>query len=70
MMGIPINEETHIMVDNMSVVYDTTRPESMLKKKSNSISYHFMRETAMANEIMIQHIGTKKNMSDMLLKCQ
>ena len=70
MMGIPIDEETHIMVDNMSIVYNTTRPESTLKKKSNSITYHFMRESAVAKEIKIQHVTTKKNMSDMLLKHQ
>ena len=68
MMGIPIDEVTHIMVDNMSMVYNTTRPESTLKKKSKSIAYHFIRESAVAKEIKIQHVGTKVNMSDMLLK--
>ena len=64
MMGIPIDEETHVMVDNMSMIYNTTRPESTLKKKSNSIAYHFMRESAAAKEIKIQHVGTMENMTD------
>ena len=68
MMRIPIDKLTHVMVDNMSVVYNTTRLESTLKKKSNSITYHFIRESAVANEIKIQHVGTKENMSEMLSK--
>ena len=58
------------MVDNMSMVYNMTRPESTLKRKSNSIAYHFVRESAAAKEIKIQHVRTKDNMSDMLLKSQ
>ena len=59
MMGIPIDELTHVMVDNMSVVCNTTRIESILKKKSNRITYHFVRESAVAKEIKIQHVGIK-----------
>ena len=28
MMGIPLDEATHVLVDNMSVMYNTTQPES------------------------------------------
>ena len=70
MMGIPIDELTHVMVDNMSMVTNTTRPESTLKKKSNSITYNFIRESAVAKEIKIQHVRTKENTSDMLSKSQ
>ena len=69
-MGIPIDKETHVMVDNMSMVYNTTRLESTLKKKSNSLAYHFIRESTVAKEIKIQHVGAKDNMSDMLSKSQ
>ena len=41
MMGIPIEEPTYIYGDNMSVLYNMSKPESTLKKKSNSIAYHF-----------------------------
>ena len=44
MMGVPIDKPTHVMVKNMSMVYNTTRPESMLKKKSNSIAYHSLEK--------------------------
>ena len=35
---------TRIRADNMSVINNCSRPESQLKKKSNSIAYHFSRE--------------------------
>ena len=44
MMGIKVNEPTFIFGDNKSVLYNTTSPGSTLKKKSNAIAYHFVRE--------------------------
>ena len=40
MMGVPIEGYCHTCVDNMSVVNNTSVPESVLKKKSNSIAYN------------------------------
>ena len=37
MMGVPVEEPTYVYVDNMSVVHNSSRPESTLKKKSNAI---------------------------------
>ena len=37
MMGVPLSGPTLMYGDNMSVIYNTQRPESTLKKKSNSI---------------------------------
>ena len=70
MMGIPLEGATHVLVDNMSVVYNTTRPESTLKKKSNSIAYHYVHESAAAAEIQISHVESSENVSDMLTKLQ
>ena len=42
MMGVEVSGPTYIYGDNMSVVYNTSRPESVLRKKSNSICYHFV----------------------------
>jgi hypothetical protein len=33
MMGIPIDGPAFVYGDNMSVIHNTQRPESMLKKK-------------------------------------
>ena len=38
MMCVPLTGSTYIYGGNMSIVYNTSRPESTLKKKSNSIS--------------------------------
>ena len=43
MMGIPIYGPVYISGDNQSVLANTTVPESMLKKKSQSIAYHFVQ---------------------------
>jgi hypothetical protein len=37
MMGVTIDGPTYVDGDNMSVVHNTQRPESVLKKKSNAI---------------------------------
>ena len=70
MMGIPIEGPTHMKVDNMSVVYNTTQPESTLKKKSNAIAYHYVRESVAGGIIKIQHVSTDANVADMLTKTQ
>ena len=55
MMGVPIDEPTYIFGDNMSVIFNTSRPQYQLRKKSNSISYHAVREAvAMGKCINIQ----------------
>ena len=40
MMGVKISGLTYVFGDNMSVIHNMHRPESVLKKKSNSICYH------------------------------
>ena len=40
MMGIKVDGSTNVFCDNESVVKNTTRPESTLKKKHNVIAYH------------------------------
>jgi len=40
MMGIPLTSPSYIYGDNKLQVTNSTRPESTLKKKCNSICYH------------------------------
>jgi len=70
MMGVPIDGATHVRADNMSVVKNSSMPESRLQKKSNSIAYHYVRERAAANVIDVHYQNTKTNMADMLTKIQ
>ena len=50
MMSIGISGPSYIYSNNMSVIYNTQRPESTLRKKSNAICYHAVQElVAMVN---------------------
>jgi hypothetical protein len=68
MMGIPIDGPTYTYVDNMSVVNNTSVPESLLKKKSNSIAYHAVRESVAMGEMIISYILTTDNIADLMTK--
>ena len=68
MMGIPVNGPTYIFGDNQSVLFNTTIPESTLKRKSQSICYHFVREGSARDEWRTGYVNTKCNPSDILTK--
>ena len=68
MMGIPCEGPSHIYGDNQSVLANTTIPESTLKKKSQSIAYHFVRERSARNEWRMACVNTHKNEADLLTK--
>ena len=50
MMGVPLTGPTFIYGDNMYVIYNTSRPESTLNKKSNSICYHAVRKAVASGD--------------------
>ena len=68
MMGIPVTNLTFIAGNNQSVLWNTSKPDSMLKKKSNSITYHFVREGVARDEWITGYINTAHNPSDILTK--
>lgn len=70
MMGVPVSGHAHMRVDNMSVVKNTTMPESSLKKKSNAIAFHFVRENVAAGIVRIAFEPSGSNRADMLTKVQ
>ena len=67
-MGVPLTGPTYAYGDNMSVIYNTSRPESTLKKKSNYICYHAVREAVASGECLTTHCKTGDNYSDMMTK--
>jgi hypothetical protein len=67
-MGIPLTGPSYIYGDNKSQVTNSTRPESTLKKKCNSICYHAVRESVAMGESLITHIRTEHNHSDLMTK--
>ena len=68
MMGVPIDGPTYVYGDNMSVLHNTTNPESTLKK-FNSIAYHLVRESVAMDEMRTAYVETKDNYADLMTKC-
>ena len=68
MMGIPLTGPSFVYGDNMSVIHNTQRPESTLKKKNCSVAYHFIREAVAMDECRTCHIRTEDNPADLLTK--
>jgi hypothetical protein len=68
MLGIALDEPAYCYGDNMSVIHNTQKPESTLKKKSNSICYHYCREAIAMGEMMTAHIRSEDNPADICTK--
>ena len=68
MLGIPCEIPTLIYGDNKSVLINASVPDSQLKKKSNSIAYHFVREGCARDEWRLAYINTHFNPADLLTK--
>jgi hypothetical protein len=68
MMGVTLSEPTYVYGGNMSVVHNTQWPESVLKKKSNSICYHVIRESDAMGESIIGHVPSIDNPADICTK--
>jgi hypothetical protein len=68
MMGVKISGATYVYGDNMSVIHNTQKPESTLKKKSNSICYHAIRESVAMGESVTGHVSSKENCADLASK--
>ena len=54
--------------DNQSVLWNIRYPDSVLKKKSNSVAHRFVREGCSANEWITTYWRTSWNPSDILTK--
>ena len=67
-MGIPVEGPICIYGDNQSVLANTTIPDSTLRKKSQSISYHFVCEGAARDERRTSYVNTNDNEADLLAK--
>ena len=67
-MGIPCQGPAYIQGDNQSVLVNTSIPDSTLKKKSQSIVYHFVHEGAARDEWRTLYINTQENEADLLAK--
>ena len=68
MMGIPLPGPASVFCDNESVFKSSTFPESVLKKKHNSIAYHRTREAQAAGTVRIAWEPGETNLADVLTK--
>ena len=66
MMGVPVEGPVRIKGDNMSVISNESIPASALKKKSQSIAYHFIREQSARDVIYVSYEPTDTNLADLL----
>jgi hypothetical protein len=68
MMGVPLMGPAYVYGDNMSVIHTTQPPESTLKKKSNEICYHFVRESVAMDKCRTGHVDTEENQANLSTK--
>ena len=52
----------------MSVWHNTSRPESVLRKKSNSVCYHAVHESVAVGESLFGLIPSNENVADLMTK--
>jgi hypothetical protein len=68
MMGMMVDIPTFVFGDNQSVLANTTAPASTLKKKSNTIAYHFVQEGCARDEWRTAYVNTNYDVADLLTK--
>ncbi len=66
--GIPIQGATNVYCDHNSVVANAQFPESVLRRKHNSIAYHHVQEAAVAGSIRVAKEKHETNIANMLTK--
>jgi hypothetical protein len=68
MMGVPLSWPSFVPVDNHPVIFKTSQTELTLKRKSNSICYHAVRESDAMGKMLKRHIPSKLKLADRLNK--
>ena len=68
MFGVPVEEPTNVLCDNISVVNNSSKIESTLNKKHNSIAYHAVRWAVAAGVIRVGRVDTNFNLADAMTK--
>ena len=68
MFGVPILDHANVFCDNESVYKNSAFAESTLKKKHNSICFHWVQECLAAGILVVHKVDSSFNLSDMLTK--
>ena len=67
-MGVLIYGTSYIYGYNMSEIHNTRRPESTLRRKSNSVCCREIRESVVMGEMLTNHILKNYNPSGLMTK--
>ena len=68
MMSIPVLDPSYIYEDNMLFINSTSKPELVLKKKSNSVCYHVFHESVAMGKSLLGNILRGKNVAVQMTK--
>ena len=60
-MGIPINGPIFVYGNNKSVLVNSSEPDSVLRKKNNSVAYHHVCEGSTRDEWRVAYISSDDN---------
>ena len=67
-LSVPVKGATAICGDNLGMIISCTEPDSELKKKYVAISYHKLRESAVARIVNPLKVCTPVNRADIIIK--
>ena len=68
MFGVPIDGPCNVFCDNEAVTKSAMNPDTTLKKRHISISFHQAREAVAAGIMLVFYEGTKTNHADLFTK--
>ncbi len=57
-----------VIVCSMSVINNTSKPKSVLKKKNNTVCYHIVRGSVVMGKSLTAHISGDENPTALLTK--
>ena len=68
MMGITISCPSYIYGYDMSVVQNTSKADSVLRKKCNSVCFYAVCESVAMGQSLVEHIPSKENIPELMTK--
>ncbi|KAL7461198.1 hypothetical protein ACHAXS_001621 [Conticribra weissflogii] len=66
MIGVTIDSSSLVYGVNMSIIKNTSKADSTLKKKRNEVCYHAVRESVAMGETLMAHIPGEENPADLM----
>ena len=63
MFGVPLMGPTEVFCDNNSLVLNTSNVESKLNRKHNSLAFHAIRWSVVAEIMRVAWLSGKENIS-------